>query len=79
MNIAAWRTQDGAICILAGNLEEGLREDADMSRHAALVLPSSWGDTWKDRWTGRVCRLGRGKLHLDLPQATSALLTSKKD
>ena len=54
MNIAAWRTRDGEVRILAGNLEEGLRDDADFSRSAALAIPESWqaGGAWKDAWTG---------------------------
>jgi len=75
MNVAAWRLRDGAVRILAGNLEEGLREDDDMSRHATLMLPRSWGDTWKDAWTGRILCLDKGKLRIDLPQAESVLLT----
>ena len=39
MNVTAWRGGNGVVHILAGNLEEGLRDDADMSRHATLVLP----------------------------------------
>ena len=74
MNVAAWRTRDGVVSILAGNLEEGLRDDADMSRHAALVLPDSWGVTWEDSWTGRVIRTDSRKLHIDLSQAASVLL-----
>ena len=75
MNVAAWRLRDDAVRILAGNLEEGLREDADMSRHATLMLPRSWGNTWKDAWTGRILGLDKGKLRIDLPQAESVLLT----
>ena len=35
MNVAAWQTRDGGFRILAGNLEEGLRDDADPNRSAA--------------------------------------------
>ena len=54
MSIAAWRTTNGTIHLLAGNLEEGLRDDADLSRHATLAIPKSWrGESWKDAWTGQ--------------------------
>ncbi len=39
ITVAAWRTQDNELRILAGNLEEGLRDDADFSRTAALAIP----------------------------------------
>ncbi len=76
MNIAAWRTQDGKLRILAGNLEEGLRDDADFSRKAALSIPESWhaGGQWKDLWSGRTFAIDRGLLHVELPQAASVLL-----
>jgi hypothetical protein len=51
--VSAWKTSDGALHILAGNLEEGLREDADMGRNATLVAPRSWqGCDWKSVWPG---------------------------
>ena len=40
MNLSAWRTRDGTLHLLAANLEEGLRDDADMSRTITLQLPS---------------------------------------
>lgn len=51
--ICAWATADGKIHLLSGNLEEGLREDADRSRHIALKLPAAWqqlhwASTWKN-------------------------------
>ncbi len=77
MNIAAWRTQDGKLRILAGNLEEGLRDDADMSRHATLAIPESWridSLAWRDAWTGREFDTKSGLLPIVLPQASSVLL-----
>jgi hypothetical protein len=77
MNIAAWRTDKGKLRILAGNLEEGLRDDADMARRARLVLPKSWeigSDGWKDAWTGRGFAVNGSSLEVDLPQASSVLL-----
>ena len=79
MNIAAWRVNDGTIRILAGNLEEGLRDDADLSRHTTLVLPD-WrlNATWKDAWTGRGFSAAGNLLHIDLNQAKSVLIESPK-
>lgn len=76
MNIAAWRTQEGKLRILAGNLEEGLRDDADFTRSATLAIPESWqaGSEWKDAWTGRKFGTEGGMLHIELPQAASVLL-----
>ena len=77
MNIAAWRTQDGKIRIMVGNLEEGLRDDADLSRHATLEIPISWrikSDSWRDAWTGREFGTKGGLLTIDLKQASSVLL-----
>jgi hypothetical protein len=80
MNVAAWGTSDGALRILAGNLEEGLRDDADLSRHATLAIPESWGVTaWRDAWTGRVFRSKGGLLGIELPQAGSVLLEPLQD
>ena len=77
MNVAAWRTDDGKLHILAGNLEEGLRDDADMTRRAMLVLPKSWqigSPAWKDAWTGHAFTVSNSSLQIDLPQASSVLL-----
>jgi hypothetical protein len=76
MNVAAWRTQDG-FRILAGNLEEGLRDDADFTRSAALSIPDSWrmpGVVWKDAWTGHTINAENGALRITLPLASSVLL-----
>jgi len=79
MNIAAWRTRDGALRLLAGNLEEGLRDDADFTRHASLVLPKSWPSAnWKDAWSGSPFALRNNQLDIDLKQAQSVLLESAK-
>ncbi|HEX4030700.1 MAG TPA: hypothetical protein VHX20_10080 [Terracidiphilus sp.] len=74
MSIAAWKTMNGAVYILAGNLEEGLRDDADGTRHATLDLPGSWPGTWQDVWTGESHYRRQGVLRIDLAQAASALL-----
>jgi len=79
MTISAWRTSDGALRILAGNLEEGLRDDADFSRHATLALPQSWPSAdWKNAWTGSKFLLTNNLLNIDLKQAESVLLEPAK-
>ena len=51
MNIAGWRTKNGVIHVMAGNLEEGFRDDADFSRRATLAIPKSWQvENWKEVW-----------------------------
>jgi hypothetical protein len=75
MNVTAWRGADGRVKILAANLEEGLRDDADMTRHAVIVLPESWKATqWTDAWTQQSFEFGRGRLKIDLAQAGSVLI-----
>ncbi len=77
MNVAAWRTSDGRVHILAGNLEEGLRDDADFTRRAALAIPDSWrtgSPAWRDVWTGRTIKVEKGLLPVELQQAASMLL-----
>jgi len=77
MNIVAWRAKSGVIHIMAGNLEEGLREEADLSRHTTLAIPKSWqAESWKDAWTNREITCKDGWLPVDLPQASSILLES---
>jgi hypothetical protein len=75
VSLAAWRTASGGVRILTANLEEGLRDDADLSRHTVLDVPASWGITqWKDCWSGRT--ESGTSLPIDLPQASSMLLES---
>jgi hypothetical protein len=77
VNVAAWQTQDGGFRILTGNLEEGLRDDADFTRSAALLIPDSWrmaGVVWRDAWTGHTINAENGALRITLPQASSVLL-----
>jgi hypothetical protein len=79
MNISAWRISDGTVRVLAANLEDGLRDDADLSRHTTLALPKSWpGAAWKNAWTGDKFVLDNSLLNIDLEQATSALLEPAK-
>jgi hypothetical protein len=79
VSVAAWLTKDSGMRILAGNLEEGLRDDADFSRQTTLVLPQAWqAKTWKDAWGGRGVSTRQGSLHLSLQQASSVLLESSR-
>jgi hypothetical protein len=79
-NVSAWHNRDGTIRIMAANLEEGLREDADFSRHNVLLIPSSWHAVkWRDQWNGAaITNAVGGKLKLDLPQAASVMLVSQR-
>ena len=77
VSLAAWRTTSGNVRILTANLEEGLRDDADLSRHTVIDIPESWGFTkWKDSWSGRT-ESGMS-LPIDLPQASSMLFESSR-
>ena len=78
MSIAAWKTVDGSLYVMAGNLEEGLRDDADMSRHSVLKLPLSWPSNWQDVWTKKPYSLHKNTCRIDLAQAASALLRSQR-
>ncbi|HEY1581295.1 MAG TPA: hypothetical protein VGF82_29865 [Terracidiphilus sp.] len=74
--VAAWRTADGKLHLLAGNLEEGLREDADHCRHVSLVLPVAWRTlSWASVWDHRVLKVdSAGILQVELPPEGSLLL-----
>ena len=72
-NFCAWRTQKG-IELMAANLEEGLRDDADRSRHATVLLPKTWNAEWRDCWSDGKVEASQGRLKLELPQAASVLL-----
>lgn len=72
--VAAWTLRDGTVRMLAGNLEEGLRDDADRSSQIVLALPQAWQRcNWVSSWTG--ARLTpQVKLALVLPPEGSILL-----
>jgi hypothetical protein len=77
VSLAAWRTASGDVRILAANLEEGLRDDGDLSRHTVVDIPAGWGvDRWKDLWSDRT-ESGTA-LTIQLPQASSMLLESSR-
>ena len=75
LNFTAWQGRDGRVRILAGNLEEGLRDDADMTRHTVLVLPKLWQVArWRDAWSGATFEADHQELKVDLEPGTSLLL-----
>jgi hypothetical protein len=78
MNISAWLTEDGRFHLLAGNLEEGLRDDAGANRHTAIELPAQWRSLhWSSVWGGREPAASGGKLSIDLGQAESVQWVSE--
>ena len=79
MTIFAWSAAEGEVRILAGNLEEGVRDDADMSRHATLIVPRSWKPTrWRNAWSGLFVQADQDKLQIDLARASSVLLEASR-
>src|SRR5687767_189831 len=76
--VGAWRTREGTIHILAGNLEEGLRDDADRSRRLQLRLPANWdGLDWHSAWGGEAARSSTDTLNLYLPPQDSVLIEAR--
>lgn len=78
VSIMSWQSKDGSRRVLAGNVEEGWRDDPDQSRRATLVLPEDWlsrsaGLKLDDVWGKRNRTTGRN-LTIELGQAESALL-----
>jgi hypothetical protein len=78
--VESWRLENGDIQILAGNLEEGLREDADFSRHITLVLPSGMYSLARDQNSADDFCTGKGvlegaHLRITLEQAQAGLFT----
>ena len=72
---AAWRGRDSRIRMLFGNLEEGLREDADQARRISIALPTSWAEShWVDVWGGGVVQHAERKLTIQLEPYGSRLL-----
>jgi hypothetical protein len=74
---AAWSVRGGGHRLLLGNLEDGLRDDADLSRHIHIRLPQGWrGAMWKDSTGQAVGGQAGDDLTIDLPQAGSRLLSA---
>lgn len=75
---AAWRGSDGRVRLLFGNLEEGLRDDADQSRELSIALPSAWRNTdWADAWSVSGVQRDEGSLTITLPPYGSRLIVGK--
>ena len=73
----AWQTSDGTLHLLLGNLEEGLRDDADRSRHFTLELPEAWKNTaWHSIWSNASLPASGSGIHVDLAPDQSILLES---
>ena len=72
--IAAWTRSDGTVRMLAGNLEEGLRDDPDRSRRMTLNLPPAWRSCrWQSAWGIRPRAVGAAQVLIVLPPQESAL------
>lgn len=78
--IAAWARGDGTVRMLAGNLEEGLRDDPDRSRRMILNLPPAWRSCrWQSAWGIRPRAMGAAQILIDLPPQESALFVCARD
>ncbi len=76
MNICAWHTTDG-ICILAANLEEGIRDSKDQSCQAIMILPESWRiGNLTDSWSTENIPVQKGEIFIQLAYTQSRLLTA---
>ena len=76
---AAWKGRDGRIRILAGNLEEGLRDDRNRNRSASFAMPPAWSKLkWATAWPGGRATADSGGLHVDLGPQGSILLVSAR-
>jgi hypothetical protein len=74
---AAWQTSDGTIHLLFGNLEEGLRDDADRSRHFTLEVPEVWKKAaWRSIWNSTSFTASGDGIRVDLAPDQSILLES---
>jgi hypothetical protein len=72
--ISAWVREDGKVRLLAGNLEEGLRDDADRSRRMTLSFPQSWhGCRWQAVGGVAPPAVGATQTRIDLPPQSSML------
>ncbi len=77
--VAAWIRRDGGVRMLAGNLEEGLRDDPDRSRRMILNLPPAWQSCrWKSDWGVPPRAAGAAQVIIDLPPQDSALFACER-
>ena len=69
------RLEDGSIHLMAADLEEGLRDDGDRSRHAEIQLPKAWKpQDLTDMWSTKKVGFIGGHVDLYLNHAESILL-----
>ena len=74
--VAAWTLRGGAVRLLAGNLEEGLRDDADRTRDLTLRPPRWWAACdWRPSWGLKAQVASGARIHLQLAAQGSALMT----
>lgn len=79
VNISAWHTSDGTLHLLAANLEEGLRDDAEADRRSTIALPVPWRDhDWSSIWGSCEIAHSAGTVAIDLGQSESVLLKAKE-
>jgi hypothetical protein len=74
----AWQTSDGRVHLLFGNLEEGLRNDADHSRHFSMEVPEAGKNAaWRSMWKNATVSASGASIHVDLAPDQSILLESE--
>lgn len=74
----AWRTADGRVHLLFGNMEEGLRNDADHSRHFTVEVPEAGKKTaWRSMWKNASVSASGASIQVDLAPDQSVLLESE--
>ena len=77
--VSAWIRRDGSVRILAGNLEEGLRDDADRLRRVTLNLPRAWrACRWRSDGGAPPTAAGAAQVRIDLPPQASALFLCER-
>ncbi|MBS1815052.1 MAG: hypothetical protein JSS87_09285 [Acidobacteria bacterium] len=75
--VGAWRS-DGRLHMLFGNVEEGLRDDADRSRHFTMQLPAGWRAVWKPVWKENPgAQVSGGWMKVDLGADASLLMEGR--
>jgi len=76
-SMSAWKTTDGTVHLLFGNLEEGLRDDADRSRHFTVEVPGAWKSAaWRPVWGRTSVPAAGASIDVHLAPDQSVLLES---
>ena len=73
----AWTVRGGDWRLLFGNLEEGLRDDADQTRHVTVRVPVSWRQNRLNEKGSLVQSAQGGTMTIELGPQGSQLLRSK--